>query len=69
MNMNMSRKNSIFDNTQHLTVIAWVLVAVFLYGILVGYSGRGLMGISTEHQTNLGFGRFGDVAKSLETGH
>lgn len=65
----MDNKKSFLDNSQQFTLVVWMLVAVFVYGILVGYSGKGLMNAASDHQRDTGFGRFGDVARSLETTH
>lgn len=57
------------EDRQNLVVVAWIMFVVFVYGVLVGYSGRAVFSGNGEHRADTGYGRFGEIARSLEAQH
>ena len=65
----MHRRKMLIEDRQNLVVVAWMMFVVFVYGVLVGYSGRGVFSADGTHRTDTGYGRFGEIARSLEGPH
>lgn len=59
-------RNYILKDSQTVTALAWILVLTFGYGVLVGYSGKMLVGAggnSTLKESHEG--RFAQTARTL----
>lgn len=62
---NQLNKYSFLNSSQTMTLLVWVVVAAFAYGIAVGYSGKMLFNHPAAATSDTVHGRFGHVAKTL----
>jgi hypothetical protein len=59
-------RNYFLKDSQSVTALAWILVLTFGYGVLVGYSGKMLVGTSNSSTIKESHeGRFAQTARTL----